>query len=69
MPGPSDEDLALAYWFLKSKQDKMSNQKKKVKKLDKRMKKLTKFKKWQTTSVLGNLAKKWKWNRIKDRLD
>ena len=43
MPGPSDEDLALAYWFLKSKQDKVSEQKKKAKKLDKRIKKLTKF--------------------------
>ena len=45
MPGPSDEDLTLAYWFLKSKQDKMSDRKKKVKKLDKRIKKLTKLKK------------------------
>lgn len=45
MPGPSDEDLALAYWFLKSRQDKVSEQKKKVKKLDKRIKKLTKLKK------------------------
>lgn len=45
MTGPSDEDLALAYWFLKSKQEKMADQKKKAKKLDKRIKKLTKFKK------------------------
>ncbi len=45
MPRPSDEDLALGYWFLKSRQDKMSEQKKKVKKLDKRVRKLTKLKK------------------------
>lgn len=42
---PSDEDLALGYLFLKSKQDKMSERKKKLKKLDKKVKKLTKFKK------------------------
>ena len=44
---PSDEDLALGYWFLKSKQDRAVEQKK-LKKLDKKikkMKKLTKFKK------------------------
>ncbi len=45
MPGPSDEDLALGYSFLKIKQDRVSKQKKKLKKLDKKMKKLTKFKK------------------------
>jgi hypothetical protein len=45
MPSPSDEDLALAYWFLKSKQDRISEQRKKVKKLDKKIKKLKKFKK------------------------
>ncbi len=44
MPGPSDEDLALGYWFLKSKQDKLSEQKKKLKKLDNEVKKLSKFK-------------------------
>ena len=45
---PSDEDLALGYWFLRSKQDKTVEQKKKLKKLDKKlkkMKKLSKFKK------------------------
>ena len=47
MPGPSDEDLALAYWFLKSKQDRMSEQKKKVKKLQKFFQKYT--------SYLGNM--------------
>ena len=40
---PSDEDLALGYWFLKSKQDKLSEQKK-LKKLDNEVKKLSKFK-------------------------
>jgi len=35
MSGPSDEDLALGYWFLKSKQDKAVSQKKNLKKLDK----------------------------------
>ena len=45
MPGPSDEDLALGYRFLKFKQDRVSKQKKKLKKLDKKMKKLSKFKK------------------------
>ena len=44
MSGPSDEDLALGYWFLKSKQDKLSDQKKKLKKLDRKIKKLSKFK-------------------------
>ena len=42
---PSDEDLALGYWFLKSKQDKLFEQKKKLKKLDKKIKKLSRFKK------------------------
>ena len=42
MPGPSDEDLALGYWFLKSKQDKAVSQKKNLKKLDKKIKKLRK---------------------------
>ena len=45
MPGPSDEDLALGYSFLKVKQDKVVEQKKKLKKLDKKMKKLRQFKK------------------------
>ena len=45
MLGPSDEDLALGYWFLKSKQDKTVSQKKKAKKLDKKTKKLSKLKK------------------------
>jgi len=45
MPGLSDEDLALGYWFLKSKQDKLSEQKKKLKKLDRKVKKLRQFKK------------------------
>ena len=40
MPGPSDEDLALGYSFLKVKQDRVVEQKKKLKKLDKKMKKL-----------------------------
>jgi len=42
---PSDEDLALGYWFLKSKQDRAVEQKKKLKKLDKKVKKLSRFKK------------------------
>ena len=42
---PSEEDLALGYWFLKSKQDRVVEQKKKLKKLDKKIKKLTQFKK------------------------
>ena len=48
MTGSSDEDLALGYTFLKFRQDKAVEQKKKLKKLDKklkRMKKLSKFKK------------------------
>ena len=48
MSGPSDEDLALGYTFLKFRQDKLSEQKKKVKKLDKKLKKmkrLSRFKK------------------------
>jgi len=45
MPGPSDEDLALGYSFLKVKQDRVVEQKKKFKKLDKKMKKLRQFKK------------------------
>lgn len=48
MPSPSEEDLALGYTFLKAKQDRLYEQKKKVKKLDKklkRIKKLSKFKK------------------------
>ena len=45
MPGPSEEDLALGYSFLKIKQDKVVEQKKKLKKLDKKMKKLRQFKK------------------------
>ena len=44
MPGPSDEDLALGYSFLKAKQDRMSDQKK-LKRLDKKVKKLRQFKK------------------------
>ena len=45
MPDPSDEDLALGYSFLKAKQDRMSDQKKKLKRLDKKVKKLRQFKK------------------------
>ena len=45
MSGPSDEDLALGYSFLKVKQDKIVEQKKKLKKLDKKIKKLRQFKK------------------------
>ena len=45
MPGPSDEDLALGYLFLKGKQDRVVEQKKKLKKLDKKIKKLRQFKK------------------------
>ena len=45
MPGPSDEDLALGYSFLKVNQDRVVEQKKKLKKLDKKMKKLRKFRK------------------------
>ena len=45
MPAPSDEDLALGYSFLKVKQDRVVEQKKKLKKLDKKMKKLRQFKK------------------------
>ena len=45
MTGPSDEDLALGYSFLKVKQDTVVEQKKKLKKLDKKMKKLRKFRK------------------------
>ena len=45
MPGPSDEDLAHGYSFLKVKQDRVVGQKKKLKKLDKKMKKLRKFRK------------------------
>ena len=43
---PSEEDLALGYWFLKSKQDRVVEQKKKLKKLDKKVKKLKKLKKY-----------------------
>ena len=45
MVGPSDEDLALGYSFLKVKQDCVVEKKKKLKKLDKKMKKLRHFKK------------------------
>ena len=45
MTGPSDEDLALGYSFLKVKQDRVVEQKKKLKMLDKKMKKLRQFKK------------------------
>ena len=45
MPGPSDEDLVLGYSFLKVNQDRVVEQKKKLKKLDKKMKKLRKFRK------------------------
>ena len=45
MSGPSDEDFALGYSFLKVKQDRVVEQKKKLKKLDKKMKKLRKFRK------------------------
>ena len=41
---PSDEDLTLGYLFLKAKQDKLFEQKKKLKKLDRKVKKLSKFK-------------------------
>ena len=45
MSGPSDEDFALGYSFLKIKQDRVFEQKKKLKKLDKKMKTLRRFKK------------------------
>ena len=45
MSGPSEEDLALGYTFLKAKQDRMTDQKK-LKKLDKKVKKLKKLKKY-----------------------
>ncbi len=45
MPGPSEEDITLGYTFLKAKQDRMADQKKKLKKLDKKVKKLRQFKK------------------------
>ena len=45
MSGSTDEDLALGYSFLKVKQDRVVDQKKKLRKLDKKMKKLKQFKK------------------------
>ena len=45
MPGSSEEAVVAAYLFLKAKQDKLSEQKKKFKKLDKKVKKLRQFKK------------------------
>ena len=45
MTGPSDEDKALGYLFLKAKQDRIVEQKKKLKKLDKKIKKLRQIKK------------------------
>ena len=40
MSGHSEEAIALAYLFLKGKQDRAVKQKKKLKKLDKKIKKL-----------------------------
>ena len=45
MSGHSEEAIALAYLFLKAKQDKAVEQKKKLKKLDKKVKKLRQFRK------------------------
>ena len=45
MPGSSEEAVVAAYLFLKSKQDKLSEQKKKLKKLDRKVKKFRQFKK------------------------
>lgn len=45
MPGSTEEGIALAYLFLKAKQDRTVEQKKKLKKLDKKIKKLRQFKK------------------------
>ena len=47
MPGPSEEDLALGYWFLKTKQDNAVRKKKDLKKLDKKLKKLKKLSKYK----------------------
>ena len=45
MTGPSKESKALAYLFLKGNQDRIVEQKKKLKKLDKKIKKLRQIKK------------------------
>lgn len=44
---PLEEDVALAYLFFKSRQDKMLEQKKKLKKLDKKLKKVKKLSKFK----------------------
>ena len=45
MPGLTEEAIVAAYIFLKAKQDRAVEQKKKLKKLDKKVKKLRQFKK------------------------
>ena len=45
MPSSTEEGIALAYLFLKTKQDRTVEQKKKLKKMDKKIKKLRQFKK------------------------
>ena len=45
MSGSTEEAIAVAYLFLRAKQNREAKQKKKLKKLDKKIKKLRQFKK------------------------